>query len=371
MAPERRSRKPAFPKKINRQWLLAKRPKGPLGAHNFRWSRAEVPSPGKGEMLVRNLWLDVAPTQVLNMANPSEAGGMPLGAPVQGFASSQVLESRIPRFSPGDIVYAASRWEDYSVIDGTGYWDATKVPPGITPDLAVGALGITGIVAYFGVTEVARPSPGETFVISAAAGGVGSVATQIAKILGLRVVGIAGGKEKRKWLLDDAKIEGAIDHRSEDVAARLDALCPKGIDIYFDNVGGPLLDVALERLRPHGRIVLCGGTARYRPAAPVPGPSNYLQLIMVNGRMEGLLGRDYFDRFPEAIAALSKWRDSGLLKPKEDVAVGLESAPSALARLFSGGNIGKQLVKIADPSLEVAPGAVRRPAGGTARRRAT
>ena len=239
------------------------------------------------------------------------------------------------------------------MIDGKGYWDATKVSPGVSPDLAAGALGITGIVAYFGVTEVAKPRPGETFVVSAAAGGVGSVAAQIAKILGLRVIGIAGGKEKRDWLLGEAGINGAIDHRNENVAARLDALCPEGIDIYFDNVGGPILDLALERLRPHGRIVLCGTTARYRPTTRVPGPLNYTQLIMVNGRMEGLLGRDYFDRFPEATAALKGWVDSGQLKTKEDVVVGLENAPVALARLFSGDNVGKQLVKIADPPLDV------------------
>ncbi|MCI4352189.1 MAG: NADP-dependent oxidoreductase [Thermoplasmata archaeon] len=338
---------------MNRRWLFEKRPEGPVGAHNFRWTQAEIPSPGEGQMLVRNLWLDVAPTQVLSLTAPPEAGGRPPGTLMEGFASSQVIESRIPQFSPGDIIYAASGWEDYSVIDGKGYWDAIKVSPGVSPNLAAGALGITGIVAYFGVTEVATPRPGETFVVSAAAGGVGSIAAQVAKILGLRVIGIAGGKEKRDWLLSEARVDGAIDHRSEKVASRLDALCPEGIDIYFDNVGGPILDLALERLRSHGRIVLCGTTARYRPTTRVPGPLNYAQLIMVNGRMEGLLGRDYFHRFPEAIASLKGWLDSGQLKTKEDVVVGLEYAPAALARLFSGDNVGKQLVKIADPPLNV------------------
>lgn len=301
-------------------------------------------------MLVRNLWLDVAPTQVLGMVAPPEEGGMPPGTPMSGYASSQVVESKIPQFSAGDIIYAASGWEDYSVIDGKGYWDATKVSPGISPDLAVGALGITGIVAYFGVTEVARPRAGETIVVSAAAGGVGSVAVQVAKILGLRVVGIAGGAEKCEWLLKGAGVDAAIDHRSEDVASRLDALCPEGIDIYFDNVGGTVLDLALDRIRPRGRIVLCGTTARYTQGTRAPGPLNYWRLIMVNGRMEGLLGRDYFDRFPEAIAGLKQWLDTGQLKAKEDVVVGLENAPAALRRLFSGDNIGKQLVKIADPT---------------------
>ncbi len=338
------------PERVNRRWLFEQRVDGPVGDHNFRWTEADVPSPGEGEMLVRNLWLDIAPTQVLPLLAAPEEGGMTPGSPMPGYAASQVLETRNPRFSRGDVVYAASAWEDYSVIDGTGYWDATKVPAGVSPELAVGTLGITGIVAYFGVTEVARPRPGETFVVSAAAGGVGSVAAQVAKILGLRVIGIAGGKAKCEWLVSEAHLDGAIDHRTEDVAARLDALCPHGIDIYFDNVGGEVLDLALGRLRPNGRVVLCGTTARYRQATPPPGPSNYWQLIMVNGRMEGLLGKDYFDRFPEAMTALKKWLDSGQLRAKEDVVVGLEGAPRALGRLFTGENVGKQLVKIADPS---------------------
>ncbi|MFZ0699795.1 MAG: NADP-dependent oxidoreductase [Thermoplasmata archaeon] len=334
----------------NRQWLFEKRPEGPVGPQNFRWALSDIPSPAEGQMLVRNLWLSFEPTQVLNMLTPPEEGGYALGAPMGGLATSQVLASRIPAFRPGDLVYGFSAWEDYSVVDGKGYWDTIKVPPGVPPNLAAGTLGITGIVAYFGVTEIAKPRPGETFVVSAAMGGVGSVAAQIAKVLGLRVIGIAGGKEKCDWLREEAHLDGAIDHRSENVAARLDALCPQGIDIFFDNVGGPVLDLALERLRPHGRIVLCGMTAQYRQTPRVPGPMNYPQLIMVNGRMEGLLGRDYFDRFPEAIAALRAWIDAGKLKSKEDVAVGLENAPAALARLYSGANAGKQLLKIADPA---------------------
>lgn len=336
--------------RINRRWLFEKRVEGPITPNNFRLTEAEVPSPRAGEMLVRNLWLDVAPTQILPLIAPPEQGGLSPGSPMTGYTSSQVIESRIPGFSPGDIIYASSGWEEYSVIDGKGYWDAIQVPPGISPDLAAGALGITGIVAYFGVTEIAKPNPGETFVISAAAGGVGSVAVQIAKIRGLKVIAIAGGKQKCDWLAGEVGVEGAIDHRSEDVASRLDALCPQGIDIYFDNVGGSVLDLALERLRPRARVVLCGTTARYRQSGAEGGPRNYWQLIMVNGRMEGLLGRDYFNRFPEAIASLRTWLDSGQLKAKEDVVFGLENAPTALGRLFSGENVGKQLVKIADPS---------------------
>lgn len=177
---------------------------------------------------------------------------------------------------------------------------------------------------------------------------MGSIATQIAKIHGARVIGIAGGREKCDWLLGEAGIDAAIDRRTEEVGARLDALCPDGIDIYFDNTGGPILDAALARLRSKGRVVLCGGTSVYAQRPRPPGPSNYLQLCMVNGRMEGLLGRDYADRFPEAVRVLRGWLSSGQLRSKEDVVIGLENAPSTLARLYRGSNVGKQLLKVAD-----------------------
>lgn len=340
-------------KKVNHQWLVDAPTPGPIDEHSFRWNEADIPSPAAGQMLVRNLWLDIAPTQLLSLRAPPEAGGLSPGTPMPGYAAVQVLESRNPRFAPGDLLYASSAWEDYSVIDGTGYWDAVQIPPGVTPDLAVGTLGITGLVAYFGVTEIARPRSGEIFLVSAAAGGVGSVAAQIARLLGARVIGIAGGRLKCDWLLQEARIDAAIDHRREDLATRLDQLCPQGLDIYFDNVGGPVLDLALERLRPHGRVVLCGTTARYASPSPPSGPANYWQLIMVNGRMEGLLGRDYFARFPEAIDALLAGVREGKLRVKEDVVEGLEGAPRALSRLFSGENVGKQLVKVAEAGAGV------------------
>ncbi|MCI4339660.1 MAG: NADP-dependent oxidoreductase [Thermoplasmata archaeon] len=316
--------------------------------HSFRWTESPVPSPGRGEMLLRNLWLSFDPTQVLNMAQPKEEGGVPVGAVMRALTVSRVIESQHPDFRPGDLVHGHAGWEDYTVTEGHGFFETTKVPDGISANLAAGTLGVTGMVAYFGVVEVARPTAGETFVISSAAGGVGSIATQLAKIHGCRVIGIAGGREKCDWLLREAAADAAIDHRTEDVAARLDALCPDGIDIFFDNAGGPILDVALARLRRKGRVIVCGGTARYGKQPSPPGPKNYLQLCMINGRMEGLLGRDYADRFPEAARAMLGWLHSGQLRSKEDVVVGLENAPRALARLFSGANLGKQLLKVAD-----------------------
>jgi|HubBroStandDraft_1064217.scaffolds.fasta_scaffold126085_2 NADPH-dependent curcumin reductase CurA len=352
-----------MPAGINRQWLLANRPEHfpdePIGERNFRWSESPIPSPGEGQLLLRNLWFSFDPTQVFLMMyydeQNKESPGIPIGGAMRGLTVSEVVESRMPGFRAGDMVHGYSGWEDYSLSDGHGYFETTQVPAGIAPNLAAGTLGVTGMAAYFGVVEVGRPVPGETFVVSAAAGGVGSIAGQIAKILGLRVIGIAGGKEKCAWLTGEAGFDGAIDHRSEDVGARLTELCPNGIDIYFDNVGGAILDLALARLRSHGRVVLCGGTSRYGLETPPPGPSNYLALVMVNARMEGLLARDYAARFPEAAAVMLPWLRSGQLRSKEDVVLGLEHAPNALARLFTGANVGKQLLKVVDPSTSVAP----------------
>jgi NADPH-dependent curcumin reductase len=222
---------------INRQWVVAAAPEEPVREGSFRWTESPIPSPGEGEMLLRNLWCSFDPTQVFLIAQPPAEGGVPIGAVMRGLTASRVIESRLPGFRAGDLVHGYSGWEDYTVTDGHGYFESTKVADGIAPNLALGTLGVTGMVAYFGVTEIARPTPGETFVVSSAAGGVGSIATQLARLRGLRVIGIAGGRAKCDWLVKDAGAEAAIDHRSENVEARLDALCPGGIDIFFDNAG--------------------------------------------------------------------------------------------------------------------------------------
>ena len=340
-----------MPSGINRRWVLAKRPNDRVDQTNFRWDEGPIPTPSEGQALVRNLWMSLHPTALLAITAAESEGGLPLGAVMGGDLASQVIESRLPGFERGDLVNSFAGWEDYSIIDGGGFIPARKFSPDVPPNLAVGTLGVTGMAAYFGVLEVGRPHAGETFVVSAAAGGVGSVAAQIAKIQGARVIGIAGGKEKCDWLVHEAGLDGAIDHRAEDVGKRLDELCPDGIDIYFDNAGGTILDQALARLRQKGRVVLCGATSRYGKAPRPPGPSNYLNLVMVNGRMEGILAKDYLPRFPEAVAAMQEWIRSGQLKSKEDVVVGLENAPAAFARNFTSANIGKQLLKIADPPL--------------------
>jgi NADPH-dependent curcumin reductase CurA len=207
---------------------------------------------------------------------------------------------------------------------------------------------VNGLTAYFGLLDVGRPAPGETVVVSGAAGATGSIVGQIAKIKDCRAIGIAGGPEKCRWLTDEAGFDAAIDYKSEDVKARLKALCPKGVDIFFDNVGGPILDAALARIAMRGRVVLCGGIAAYDAAEPPPGPRNYLNLISKRGRMEGFIVLDYLPRAAEALDALAGWVKAGKLKHRIDVQHGLENAPATLRRLFEGKNEGKQLLRVAE-----------------------
>ncbi len=304
----------------------------------------------EGQFLVHNRWLSVDPTQVLLLRRGNPPGSAaPVGEVPWSLAVSEVVESRHPSFSPGDIVHGEMAWEDYTLTDGTGFNPAFKVPDGVPLNWAAGALGLTGLVAYFGVHDVARTKPGETFVISGAAGGVGSIASQLAKIYGLRVIGIAGSPAKCDWLVREAGVDAAINYHEEDVGKRLTELSPEGIDIFFDTVGGPSLELALDRLRPGGRVVLCGMTSQYLAESPLPGPANLVQLIMVNGRMEGFLGRDFLPRRTEAFEAMLPLLRSGRLKSKEDVLVGLREAPKGLARLLSGENVGKQLLQMDEP----------------------
>ena len=339
--------------RVNRRWVVAARVAGEITEANFRWVESPVPTVSEGQFLVRNLWLSFDPTQIFMIArgDPTDpdGGGLPLGSVMSCIAVSEVVESRHPDFSPGNIVHGHMGWEDYTLTDGRGFTPVYRVPEGVPPDWAAGALGLTGLVAYFGVHEVAQPKPGETFVISGAAGGVGSIASQLAKIHGLRVLAIAGSAAKCDWLLQEAGVDAAINYRQEDVGQRLSELCPDGIDIYFDNHGGPTLDLALERLRRNGRVVLCGVTSLYRATPRPAGLQNYVNLIMVDGRMQGLLGRDYVPRREEAFQALLPLLRSGRLKPREDVLAGLEEAPKGLARLFAGENVGKQLLRMDGP----------------------
>jgi NADPH-dependent curcumin reductase CurA len=223
-----------------------------------------------------------------------------------------------------------------------------KVAPGTPPNLALSLFGVNGLTSYFGMIEIGRLKPGETVVVSGAAGATGSVAGQIAKIKGCRVIGTAGSRDKCDWLVNEAHFDAAIDYKREDVGARLSELCPDGIDVFFDNVGGDVLNEVLARINVSARIVLCGSISKSDAAAPQAGPANYSNLVARRARMEGFTGLDYPMRVPEAFEALGRWHGDGILVHKEDVAYGLENAPKALLRPFSGENFGKQLVKVAD-----------------------
>ena len=336
---------------VNRQWLLMSRPEGMIDQKNFSWVENPIPALEGGQVLVRNLWLSFDPTQRPWMSMDTYVPMIPLGEVMRAIGVGQVVESRRADYKPGQLVQGTFGWQDYVSTDGSGLVPMRRLSAGMPPNLALSLFGVTGPTAYFGVLDVGRVKPGETFVVSGAGGATGSIAGQIAKVKGCKVVGIAGSRAKCEWLKNEAGFDGAIDYRAEDVEARLSALCPEGIDVFFDNVGGPVLDAVLARLKLKARIVLCGAISRYNDEAPSPGPSNYLGLLAQRARMEGFIVLDYAERFPEAMAALSNWLAEGKVKQKEDVVLGLENAPNTLIRLFTGQNFGKQLLKIADPPL--------------------
>ena len=340
-----------MPTTMNRQWLLASRPGGMISEANFRWNEATVPALGEGQVLVRNLWLSFDPTQRGWMSRDTYVPMVPIGEVMRAASVGQIVESRHPRYKTGQIVQGGFGWQDYAVTDGGGVLPMRPIPPGVLPNLALSLFGITGLTAYFGILDLGQAKKGETVVVSGAAGATGSIVGQIAKLLGCRVVGTAGGAAKCEWLVRECGFDAAIDYRSEDVGARLSALCPDGIDVFFDNVGGVVLNEVLARINLKARIVLCGAISQYNDATPPPGPPNYFNLTLKRARMEGFIVLDYADRFPEAVAKLAQWYQSGVLKQKEDVAHGLENAPKTLIRLFTGENFGKQLLKIADPPL--------------------
>jgi NADPH-dependent curcumin reductase CurA len=339
-----------MPDLINRQWLLARRPHGLIQAEDFRWAEGPAPEPAAGEILVRNLYLSCDPTQRGWMSSDTYLPRVKIGEVMRSFAAGQVVKSRNPAFPVGQVVQGLLGWQDYAVTGPGAPASPVPIPPGVPIETGMSVLGLTGITAYFGLLEIGRPQEGETVVVSGAAGATGSAVGQLAKIKGCRVVGIAGGAEKCRYLTEELGFDAAIDYKSEDVARRLRRTCPKGIDVYFDNVGGDTLDAALASLAMHGRVVLCGAISRYNDEELAPGPRNYLSLLIQRGRMEGFIVLDFMSRAGEAVAALAGWLREGRLKDRVDVQHGLENAPSALARLFRGENRGKQLVKIADPA---------------------
>lgn len=336
----------------NRQWLLAKRPFGVVTEENFEYREAPIPEPGDGQVLVRNLYLSFDPTQRGWMEDrESYMPPVAIGEPMRAGSVAQVVTSNHPDYQTGDLVQTLGGWQDYLVVDGAaGGIGLSKLAPGVTPQMALGVLGTTGQTAYFGMLDLGEPKAGETVLVSGAAGATGSVAGQIARIKGCRVIGIAGGKEKCDWLKNEARFDDVIDYKAENVDQRIAELCPNKVDVFFDNVGGDILEAALNHINLKARIVLCGGIANYNATEPQPGPSNLMNLVVMRARMEGFIVIDYMDRFAEGAAALLGWLQSGELVHRDDVQEGFENIPATLNRLFTGKNIGKQMLKIADPS---------------------
>jgi NADPH-dependent curcumin reductase CurA len=337
---------------INRQWLLAKRPYGPVGEDNFEYAETPIPEPADGEVLVRNLYLSFDPTQRgWMMDGPGYMPPVQLGEPMRAGGVGQVVESRHPDFAEGELVQTMSGWQDFVVAAPEGGLLAlTKIPPGVEPTMPLSVLGVTGLTAYWGLLDIGQPKEGDTVLVSGAAGATGSIAGQIARIKGCRVVGIAGGPEKCRWLTDEARFDAVIDYKAEDVDARIGELCPNRVDVYFDNVGGDILQAALNHINLGARIAMCGGIANYEATEPVPGPTNLMNLIGMRARMEGFLIIDYFDRNDIAIPELLGWIQSGEIVYQDDIQEGFENIPKTMTRLFSGKNLGKQLLKIADPA---------------------
>jgi NADPH-dependent curcumin reductase CurA len=333
----------------NQQWVLAKRPHGMISEANWKLQEAKIAPLAEGEALVQTLYLSCDPTQRGWMEDrPSYMPPVALGEVMRAGSIGRVVESRAPSLAPGDLVEGMAGWQQYAVVKAGGPFGAAKLPPGLDPKQLLSVLGVTGLTAYFGLLDLGQPKPGETVIVSGAAGATGSIAGQIARIQGCRVIGIAGGPDKCAWLTKEARFDAAIDYKREDVAARLRELAPQGVDVYFDNVGGEILDAVLAQIRMRARIVLCGGISAYNEVEPPPGPRNLMNLVIQRARMEGFIVIDYAAKFGAARETLKRWVDAGEIAYQVDVVKGIERAPEALLRLFSGKNLGKQLVQVAE-----------------------
>jgi len=336
---------------MQRQWQVAARPVGrPLVHDDFQLAEVPVAAPRVGEVVVRTAYLSFDPAQKSWMENaagymdPVEIGGVMPGSGV-----GEVVESAHPDFAVGDMVYGHLGWRELATVRGQRL---DKAPAGVSPEAVLSVLGGTGRTAYLALMKVGKPLAGDTLVISGAAGATGSLVGQLGKIAGCRVIGIAGGPEKCAWLTDELGFDGAIDYKGEKVRARLRDLAPGGIDIFFDNIGGDLLNDALARLAQRARVVICGGISRYNfdPRSPqMPeGPRNYFNVVFTGATIQGFLMPQYERDFPEADARLAAWLRSGKLVARADVLQGFEQAPEALMRLFEGRNRGKQILKVTD-----------------------
>jgi len=335
----------AMSAQTNRQFLLAKRPVGAATRDTFTYQEVPVGTPQDGQVLVRNEYLSLDPA-MRGWMNEGKSYIPPvgIGEVMRALGVGKVIASNNPAFAVGDYVNGALGVQDYFLGEPRGFY---KVDPKLAPlPRYLSALGMTGMTAYFALLDTGAPKAGETVVISGAAGAVGSIAGQIAKLKGCRVVGIAGGADKCKFLVDELGFDAAIDYKSEDVPAALKRECPKGVDVYFDNVGGDILDAVLSRLALKARVVICGAISQYNNKEAVKGPANYLSLLVNRARMEGFVVMDHAAGFAAAGQEMAGWMAQGKLKSKEDIVEGLETFPETLMKLFNGENFGKLVLKV-------------------------
>lgn len=341
--------------------LLASRPKNAPSAENFRLETLPVPAPKAGQMLVRVIWLSLDPYMRGRMDDgPSYATPVPLGGLMEGGAVGQVVTSNLDAFKPGDFVNGPFGWQSHAISDGVM---VRKLDPRQAPiSTAVGVLGMPGITAFVGLNDHGRPKAGETLVVSAATGAVGSLVGQLGKAYGLRVVGVAGGAEKCAYAVDELGFDACIDHRAHDTRAlrgELAKACPKGVDIYFENVGGKTLEAIIPLMNVHGRIPICGMISWYNAGGLGAGasdgpnllPAVWRSILVKRLSLRGFIITDHYDRFPAFVSEVSEHIRAGRVKYRESIVEGLAAAPEAIIRLLEGGNFGKQLVQIsADPS---------------------
>lgn len=335
----------------NRQWVLKERPQGMVAVDHFECVEAPMPAPGDGEVLVRNLYVAFEPAMRGWLDDvPSYLPPVQIGEPMRASAVAEVVESRDPALPVGTLVQGMFGWQEFAVAGPSSLLPPIALPEGTPPTMPLSVFGATSFTAYFGLLDVGKPVAGETVVVSGAAGATGSMVVQLAKLKGCRVIGIAGGEEKCNWLKESCDADETIDYKHEDISAKLAEYCPDGVNLFFDNVGGDMLEAVIQRMADHGRIVLCGQIAAYNEAQPTPGPRNLFLLITRRIRMEGFIVIDFMERFGEATEALTAWMMDGKLQWREDIQEGFDNIPQTFLRLFSGENQGKQLLKLGDPS---------------------
>ncbi|MDQ2625928.1 NADP-dependent oxidoreductase [Mycolicibacter senuensis] len=332
----------------NRRFLLRERPTGRIGPDTFGLSEQAVPAIGDGEALVRVNWISLDPTNRMWINDtPSYLPPVGIGEVMRAGGLGEVVASNNPNYPVGQIVQGITGWQEYLVVSDAMPLFPVDVADGVSPSTYLGALGMTGLTAWIGIREIGRPKPGETVVVSAAAGAVGSVAGQLAKADGARVVGIAGGPQKCALLTDQLGFDAAVDYRADDWAARLAAATPDGIDVDFENVGGDIMDAIFARINVGARVALCGLISGYNATNPPPGPRAFGNLLIQRATLQGFIVLDHFRRAPEANSEIAELISAGRLAPLETVVEGFEQLPTAINMLFDGKNVGKLVVKVA------------------------